>query len=366
MGETMKRALIAMSGGVDSSVAAALMAEKGYDCIGITMKLYENETVGAEREGACCSLADTEDARRVCSRLGLPYYVLNFKEDFAANVIDRFVAAYERGDTPNPCIDCNRYMKFDRLYRRARELDCDTIVTGHYARVEYDEKTGRYLLKKSKNAAKDQSYVLAFLSQEQLAHTAFPLGEFSSKDEVRALADSYGFVNAKKRDSQDICFVPEGNYADFMSRYTGKNYPPGDFVTVNGEKLGEHKGIVRYTIGQRRGLGLSLPAPLYVCRKDMEKNEVVLADEAALFTSVCVVDDFNWIAYEKPEHPLRVTAKTRYRAREAAATAQPLEKDRVLLTFDEPQRAITTGQAAVLYDGENVVGGGVIVHSSQS
>ncbi len=362
----MKKALIAMSGGVDSSVAAALMAKKGYDCIGATMKLYENGTVGMEPEGACCSLSDAEDARKVCSRLGMAHYVLNFKEDFAAQVIGRFVAAYEAGDTPNPCIDCNRYLKFDRLYRCARELDCDVIATGHYARVERDAQSGRMLLKKANNAAKDQSYVLAFLTQEQLTHTVFPLGEFSSKDEVRALAESFGFVNADKHDSQDICFVPEGNYADFMSRYTGKTYPPGDFVTADGRKLGEHKGIVRYTIGQRKGLGLSLPAPLYVCRKDMEKNEVVLSDEAALFTKVCVVDDFNWIAYEKPESPVHVTAKTRYRAKEAPATAEVLEDGRVRLTFDAPQRAITPGQAAVLYDGECVVGGGTILSPDQS
>lgn len=355
-----KTALIAMSGGVDSAVAAALMAERGYDCIGVTMKLYENETVGVEKEGACCSLSDTQDARTVCRKLGMPYYVLNFKDDFTEKVIDRFVAAYEAGDTPNPCIDCNRYMKFDKLYQRARELDCAYIVTGHYARVERDEETGRYLLKKSKNAAKDQSYVLAFLNQEQLEHTIFPLGGFSSKEEVRKVARNNGFVNAAKHDSQDICFVPEGNYADFLRQYTGKDYPAGDFVTADGEKLGEHKGIIRYTIGQRKGLGLALPAPLYVCRKDMETNQVVLSTEDALFTTTCVVADFNWIAYEQPSHPVRVTAKTRYRAKEAPATAHVRADGKVALKFDEPQRAITTGQAAVLYDGENVVGGGTI------
>ena len=356
-----KKALIAMSGGVDSSVSAALMIKEGYDCIGVTMKLYENETVGMAKESTCCSLSDTEDARKVCSRLGMPYYVLNFKEDFAAQVIDRFVAAYEAGDTPNPCIDCNRYMKFDKLYQRAKELDCDYIVTGHYARVEYDETTGRYLLKKSKNEAKDQSYVLAFLDQEQLKHTIFPLGGFVSKEEVREIAETHGFVNARKHDSQDICFVPEGNYADFMKQYTGKEYPVGDFVTTDGKKLGEHKGIIRYTIGQRKGLGLALPAPMYVCRKDMEKNEVILSSEDALFTTTCIVDEFNWIAYDEPKEPVRVTAKTRYRAKEAPATARVRSDGRVELVFDEPQRAITTGQAAVLYDGENVVGGGTIV-----
>lgn len=356
-----KKALIAMSGGVDSSVSAALMVEKGYDCIGVTMKLYENETVGMAGESTCCSLSDTEDARKVCSRLGMPYYVLNFKDDFAEQVIDRFVAAYEAGDTPNPCIDCNRYMKFDKLYQRAKELDCEYIVTGHYARVERDEVSGRYLLKKSKNTAKDQSYVLAFLDQEQLKHTIFPLGGYASKEEVRGIADRYGFVNAGKHDSQDICFVPEGNYADFIRQYTGKEYPAGDFVTMDGKKLGEHQGIIRYTIGQRKGLGLALPAPLYVCRKDMEKNEVILSSEDALFTTTCMVEDFNWIVCGQPEHPMRVTAKTRYRAKEAPATASVLADGRVRLVFDEPQRAITTGQAAVLYDGETVVGGGTIV-----
>lgn len=356
-----KKALIAMSGGVDSSVSAAMMKKRGYDCIGVTMKLYENETIGLEKEGSCCSLSDTEDARKVCSRLGMDYYVLNFKQEFASCVIDRFVAAYEAGDTPNPCIDCNRYMKFDRLYQRSRELDCEFIVTGHYARVEQDASSGRFLLKKAKNAAKDQSYVLAFLTQEQLAHTIFPLGGYSSKEEVRLIAEEYGFVNARKHDSQDICFVPDGDYAAFMQRYTGRDYPAGDFVTEDGTKLGEHRGIIRYTIGQRKGLGLALPAPMYVCRKDMERNEVVLSAEEALFTTTCTVADFNWIAYEQPDAPVRVTAKTRYRAKEAPATARVLEDGRVELTFDEPQRAITTGQAAVLYDGENVVGGGTIV-----
>lgn len=350
-----------MSGGVDSSVSAALMVEQGYECMGVTMKLYENDTVGMEKESTCCSLSDTEDARKVCDRLGMDYYVLNFKDAFAACVIDRFVAAYEAGDTPNPCIDCNRYMKFDKLYQRAKELKCDYIVTGHYARIEQETVTGRWLLKKSANIAKDQSYVLAFMTQDQLAHTIFPLGGFASKEEVRRVAEKYGFVNARKHDSQDICFVPEGNYADFMKEYTGKDYPAGDFVDQLGKKLGEHKGIIRYTIGQRKGLGLALPAPLYVCRKDMEHNEVILGPEEVLFTKSCIVKDFNWIAYEQPTHPVRVTAKTRYRAKEAPATATVLADGRVQLVFDEPQRAITTGQAAVLYDGDSVVGGGIIV-----
>ena len=248
-----KKALIAMSGGVDSSVSAALMCEKGYECIGVTMKLYENEDIGEPCEKACCTLSDVEDARSVCHKLGMRYYVSNFKEDFSRQVIDRFIHAYEVGATPNPCIDCNRFMKFARLYHRAKEQDCDTIVTGHYARIDYDEEKGRYLLKKSANVAKDQSYVLYFMTQDQLAHTCFPLGEYSDKEQVRAVAEKYGFVNARKHDSQDICFVPDGNYGNFIEEYSGKTYPPGDFVDLDGNVLGQHKGLIRYTIGQEKG-----------------------------------------------------------------------------------------------------------------
>ena len=355
-----KKALIAMSGGVDSSVSAALMCEKGYECIGVTMKLYENEDIGEPCEKACCTLSDVEDARSVCHKLGMRYYVSNFKEDFSRQVIDRFIHAYEVGATPNPCIDCNRFMKFARLYHRAKEQDCDTIVTGHYARIDYDEEKGRYLLKKSANAAKDQSYVLYFMTQDQLAHTCFPLGEYSDKEQVRAVAEKYGFVNARKHDSQDICFVPDGNYGNFIEEYSGKTYPPGDFVDLDGNVLGQHKGLIRYTIGQRKGLGLALPAPMYVYAKDLENNRVILSSEKELFTDKLCAIDFNWIAYEQPDKPVRVTAKTRYHAKEAAAWAEVMPDGKVEITFDEPQRAITTGQAVVLYDGDVVVGGGTI------
>lgn len=355
-----KKALIAMSGGVDSSVSAALMCEKGYECIGVTMKLYENEDIGEPCEKACCTLSDVEDARSVCHKLGMRYYVSNFKEDFSRQVIDRFIHAYEVGATPNPCIDCNRFMKFARLYHRAKEQDCDTIVTGHYARIDYDEEKGRYLLKKSANAAKDQSYVLYFMTQDQLAHTCFPLGEYSDKEQVRAVAEKYGFVNARKHDSQDICFVPDGNYGNFIEEYSGKTYPPGDFVDLDGNVLGQHKGLIRYTIGQRKGLGLALPAPMYVYAKDLENNRVILSSEKELFTDKLCATDFNWIAYEQPDKPVRVTAKTRYHAKEAAAWAEVMPDGKVEITFDEPQRAITTGQAVVLYDGDVVVGGGTI------
>ena len=355
-----KKALIAMSGGVDSSVAAALMCEENYSCIGVTMKLYDNEDVGVCRANTCCTLADTEDARQVCDRLGMPYYVLNFTEDFDKQVIERFVKTYEAGGTPNPCIDCNRYMKHEKLYHRAEQLQCDTIVTGHYARIEQDQETGRWLLKKAKNLAKDQSYVLYFLSQEQLAHTRFPLGEFSSKEEVRELAEKYGFINARKHDSQDICFVVNGDYGDFIERYTGKTFAPGKFVDIEGNVLGEHKGIIRYTIGQRKGLGLALPAPMYVCVKNMEKNEVILTTGEALYSHALIAENFNWIPYDTPDRPVRVTAKTRYKAKEAPATAEALSDGTVRVTFENPERAVATGQAVVLYDGDLVVGGGTI------
>lgn len=349
-----------MSGGVDSSVAAARMCEAGYECIGVMMKLFRNETVDIPKGHTCCSLDDAEDARSVAFRLGMRFYVFNFTEDFSSQVIGRFVRAYEDGATPNPCIDCNRYMKFEKLYLRAKELDCDTIVTGHYARTVWDEGRGRWLLKKARNGDKDQSYVLYFMSQEQLAHTRFPLGEYESKEQVRQLAERYGFTNARKHDSQDICFVVNGDYGDFMEHYTGKRYPHGDFVDTQGNVLGEHKGIIRYTIGQRKGLGLALPAPLYVCRKDMKENKVILSPESGLYTRKLRAGDFNWISCERPEGVLKVTAKTRYNAREAFAEASLLPDGSVEIVFEQPQRAITAGQAVVLYDGDIVVGGGTI------
>ena len=356
-----KRALIAMSGGVDSSVAAALMCENGYECIGATMKLYHNEDVGVPKAHTCCTLEDVEDARDVAFSLNMPYYVFNFTDDFAGQVIDRFVSAYENGATPNPCIDCNRYMKYQKLYQRAKIMDCDTIVTGHYARIEYDSDTGRWLLKKARNLAKDQSYVLYFMTQEQLKHTKFPLGDFASKDEVRNVAAKYGFMNAKKHDSQDICFVPDGDYARFMEDFTGKHYPAGDFLDENGKKVGTHNGAVRYTIGQRKGLGLAMGAPVYVCAKDMQANTVTVGPEENLFDRIVYADEVNWIAIPELTAPLRVTARTRYHQTEQAATVYPAGEGQFRLEFDQPQRAPTPGQAVVLYQGDVVLGGGTIV-----
>lgn len=354
----MKKAMIAMSGGVDSSVAAWLMKRDGYDCMGVTMRLFAGED-SCERKGhTCCSLDDVEDARSVARQLGIPYFVFNFTEDFGTQIMDRFVCAYENGFTPNPCIDCNRYMKFEKLMKRAKELDYDYVVTGHYARIE--EQDGKFLLKKAIDEKKDQSYVLYSLTQEQLAHTLFPLGGMT-KPQIREMAEEQGLINARKHDSQDICFVPDGNYGDFIERRTGKKYESGDFVDQQGHVLGQHKGLLRYTIGQRKGLGLALPAPLYVRRKDMAKNQVILSPEKDLYTKELLAKDFNWISCQPPKEPIKVTAKTRYRAKEAPAMAQALPDGTVKVVFEEPVRAVTGGQAVVLYDEDVVVGGGTIL-----
>ena len=352
-----KQVLVAMSGGVDSSVAAWLLQRQGYECVGVTMKLYQNETVG--RKGhTCCALEDVEDARSVARRMGIPHYTFNFCDSFDERVMRKFAESYERGDTPNPCIDCNRYLKFGALFRRARELGIDYIATGHYARICL-EPNGRWALRKAADPDRDQSYVLASMTQEQLSRTLFPLGGLR-KPEVRAIAEEQGFCNARKHDSQDICFVPDGDYGAFLERYTGRTYPPGDILDRQGRVLGRHRGAVRYTLGQRKGLGVSAPEPLYVCGKSMADNTVTLGPESALYSRVLLAEDWVWGAIPALTEPLRVTAKVRYRQVEKAAVAEPAENGAVRLTFDEPQRAITTGQAVVLYRGNAVLGGGTI------
>lgn len=353
----MKKALIAMSGGVDSSLAAKLTVDKGFECIGCTMKLYHNEDIGVERSRGCCSLDDVEDARSVAYKLGMPFYVFNFTDAFRDTVICKFIESYEKGITPNPCIDCNRYMKFDKLYERAKILDCSYIVTGHYAIIE--ERDGKFLLKKALDETKDQSYVLYSMTQQQLARTMFPLGGMRKTD-ARKIAEESGFINAKKPDSQDICFVPNGDYAAFLEQYTGKTYPPGDFVSADGEILGKHKGIVRYTIGQRKGLGISLPESMYVSKIDTKENTVTLVREQRLYSAEAFVEDFNWILGEAPSSEIRCNVKIRYRQPEQSAVVIPIGDSAVRIIFDEPQRAITPGQAAVLYDGDIVLGGGTI------
>ena len=354
------KALIAMSGGVDSSVAACLMQEQGYECLGITMKLYHNEDVGLCSSHTCCSLDDVEDARAVANRLGMPYYVLNFTEKFRECVIDPFISAYENGMTPNPCIACNRYLKFQKLYDRAKELGCEKIVTGHYARIFRNPETGKYELHKAVDSAKDQSYVLYNMDQDQLAHTEFPLGGMT-KPQAREIAEKHDFINARKHDSQDICFAPDGDYVGFMERFKGVTFPAGDFVDESGRVIGRHKGIVHYTIGQHRGLGADFAGPMYVLKINPKDNTVVLGPKESLFSRRALAGPIHWISGQAPEGPIRCKAKVRYRHPEQWATVTPRADGSVELLFDEPQRAITPGQAAVLYDGDRVLGGGPIL-----
>lgn len=354
----MKKAIIAMSGGVDSSVAAYLIKKKGYHIIGVTMKLYDNEDIGMDTESTCCSLSDIEDARSVCYKLGSLYYVFNFKADFREKIIDDFIQTYENGGTPNPCIRCNRYLKFEKLMQKMYELDFDYVVTGHYARVE--KQGDRFILKKAVDLTKDQSYVLYNMTQEQLAHVMFPLGEMNKTD-ARRIAEENGFINANKKDSQDICFVPDGKYAEFIEQYSGKTYPEGNFVDTNGNILGTHKGIIRYTIGQRKGLGLALPCPMYVKEKNLQENKVVLCLNDELFGKELYADDFNWLSIEEPAEPVKCKARIRYNQKEQPALAEVLPDGKVKVVFDEPQRAICKGQAVVLYQDDIVLGGGTIL-----
>jgi tRNA-specific 2-thiouridylase len=365
-----QKTIIAMSGGVDSSVAAALMLKQDYDCIGVTLKLYTTDDMDGQADNSittgrarplrgCCSLADVNDARQAAYKLGMPHYVLNFTGSFRDEVIRRFVETYESGATPNPCIDCNRYIKFDQLLYRAEQLDFDLLATGHYARIERDEGSGRFLLKKAIDKKKDQSYVLYCLTQKQLEKTRFPLGAMT-KPQAREIAAELGFVNAEKPDSQDICFVPDGDYGSFMERWTGRRYPEGAIVDKAGTALGKHRGIVRYTIGQRRGLGVARNGPVYVTAKDMAANTVTLGPEADLYSKTLFAANVNLIALPRLEKPVHVQVKTRYLQQEQAATAEQIGEDVIRIEFDKPQRAITPGQAAVMYDGDIVVGGGTI------
>ncbi|MBO5954246.1 MAG: tRNA 2-thiouridine(34) synthase MnmA [Oscillospiraceae bacterium] len=352
------KALIAMSGGVDSSVAAYLTKSAGFQCIGATMRLYGNGILGTQ-ESTCCSLDDVEDARSVALTLGMPFYVFNFTENFRKNVMDKFVDCYECGLTPNPCIDCNRYLKFAHLLERAKLLGCEKIVTGHYARIRQDNITGRYLLYKATDISKDQSYVLYSLTQDQLAHTLLPLGELT-KTQARQLAEENGFLNARKKDSQDICFVPDGDYTAFMERYTAKQYPAGDFLDQDGNVIGRHAGAVRYTLGQRKGLGLAMGEPVYVCEKNMANNTVTVGPNEALYKKILRANDWNWFPFPVLTEPMRIKAKCRYRHAEQAATVYPEADGFARVEFEEPQRAITPGQAVVLYEGDQVIGGGTI------
>lgn len=342
----MEKALIAMSGGVDSSVAAHLAMEQGYDCCGGTMLLWDQSPDAAE------------DARAVATRLGIPFHVLDGTKLFREQVAEPFITAYEQGLTPNPCIFCNCRLKFSWLLDKAMELGCNYVVTGHYARILQDSATGRALLYAAPDKNKDQSYFLAGLTQHQLSHSLFPLGDMT-KAEARAIAEAQGFLNARKKDSQDICFIPDGDYKAFMQRYTGKTYPCGNFLDETGNVVGRHNGAVGYTLGQRKGLGLAMGRPVYVCGKDMEKNTVTVGAEASLFAKTLWAENCNFIPFDTLTVPLKLTAKARSRHTPQPATVYP-EKTGMRVEFDEPQRAITPGQAVVLYDGDLVIGSGTI------
>ena len=343
-----KQALIAMSGGVDSSVAAFLMQQQGFHCGGAIMQLWKEVSSGA-----------IADAKAVADRLSMGFHVLDASESFRQQVVDYFIRSYEEGLTPNPCIQCNRHLKFSFFLDRALELGYDAIATGHYATIRKDPATGRYLLCKAADSAKDLSYFLACLNQHQLSHAHFPLGELT-KEEARAIAQQQGFVNARKKDSQDICFVPDGDYVAFMKQYTGKEYPAGDYLNLEGKVVGKHCGAVCYTLGQRKGLGIALGAPVYVCSKDMEANTVTVGPESALFATTLLADNWNWFPFETLTEPIRVMAKARYRHIPQPATVYPMENGLAKVVFDEPQRAMTPGQTVALHDGDVVVGGGII------
>ena len=352
--------MVGMSGGVDSSVAAAILLDKGYDVVGVTMQIWPD--MGEERqktEGGCCSLSAVDDARRVAERLGIPYYVLNFKDVFQEKVIDYFKEEYIRGRTPNPCIACNRYVKFEALLQKAVSMGMDYVATGHYARTEYDQHSHRYLLKKSATAAKDQTYALYTLTQEQLSRTLFPIGDYT-KDRVREMAREIGLTVASKPDSQEICFVEDDDYGRFISENSSFEVKHGDFLDISGKKLGKHKGIIHYTVGQRKGLGVSFGKPMYVVSVNPDENTVVLGEEKDVFTGSLTASDLNFISIDGLKNQMKITAKIRYSAKEAVARLDPVDEGRVMVEFETPQRAITPGQSVVFYDGETVVGGGVI------
>lgn len=349
-----------MSGGVDSSVAAWLLKEQGYDVIGVTMQIWQEEDAcSVEENGGCCGLSAVEDARRVASALEIPYYVMNFKKEFRENVIDYFTDEYLSGRTPNPCIACNRYVKWEALLNRSMAIGAEYIATGHYARIER-LANGRYTLRRSATLAKDQTYALYNLTQEQLAHTLMPVGAYA-KDEIRSIAEKIGLLVADKPDSQDICFVPDGDYASFIRKNTGRDIPEGNFVTPDGKILGRHKGIIHYTVGQRKGLGLALGYPAFVLAIRPDTNEVVIGTYEDSLTHTVRADRINFMSVEDLKEPRRVYAKIRYNHKGAWCTVEKTGEDEIVCRFEEPQRAVTPGQAVVLYDREYVLGGGTIL-----
>ena len=358
----MARVVVAMSGGVDSSVAVALLKDKGYDAIGATMQIWpsNHEAEGLDRVGGCCGFDAVADAKKVAYELDIPHYVMNFRDIFGEKVISNFCDEYNRGRTPNPCIRCNEHIKFDALLKRAKELDADFVATGHYARIEYDEISGRYILKKGVDHSKDQSYVLYVMTQDQMKHVLMPLGNFT-KQNVRKLARERGLPVAEKAESQEICFIPDDDYRSFLKEHLPQAAKPGPILDKQGKVLGQHRGVLFYTVGQRKGLGISAREPLYVTAIDPQRNAIIVGTKEEVYSDELIAADLNWIAIESLEQPIEVKAKIRYRCQEADAAITPIVGENgVHVKFKEPQMAITPGQAIVFYHGEIVVGGGTI------
>lgn len=354
-----KRVLLGMSGGVDSSVSAILLKQQGYEVIGITMKLWEADE--DKQEGSCCNLSSTLDAKKVCDTLGIPHYTLNFKDEFQDKVIDNFICEYANCRTPNPCIECNKYLKFGAMYKKAKELGCNYIATGHYAKAEYDERYKQYVLKKSNSIKKDQSYVLYNIEKDLLSHIKFPLGNFESKDEIREIARQNNLIVANKPDSEDICFIPDGDYKKFLEEHSDIKPKEGNIVNRQGKILGKHTGLYNYTIGQRKGLGISYKAPLFVLGFNKEKNEVIVGEEQELYRKEMKVDNVNLLLEDRIYNPIDVTVKIRYSSKQAEAVINQTEDDIIQVIFKEPQRGITPGQSAVFYIDDVVFGGGKIL-----
>ena len=354
-----KRVLLGMSGGVDSSVSAILLQEAGYEVIGATMKLWEDEENPCN-ESTCCSFSAVNDAKRVCDILEIPHYTLNYKEEFKKYVIDNFINCYECAKTPNPCIECNKHLKFDCFFRKAKELGCDYIATGHYAKTEYSDEFERYVLKKSNSQKKDQTYFLYNMPSSIVENVLFPLAVYEDKEDVRKIAEEHGLRIARKPDSQEICFIPDNNYIGFLNKNMKVKPKCGNIVLTDGRVLGKHNGIINYTIGQRKGLGVSYKEPLYVIDIKPETNEVIVGKEEMLYSNELTASVLNWMAIDELEEPLELEAKIRYRSKESKCIVYPIENDKVKVVFNEPQRAITRGQSVVFYKDNIVIGGGII------